>query len=318
MIGAKVDLRDYSRVLTIAVLAFECLRLNIGDGPPVPHRAHGSPKSQACYNTCHPRSPPYTFAFKRIAVALTAPGNSLSHTASSPIAGSVLPLAEAERQLRTLPGVIDVRIEPSETGAVNEVHVVTTMEVSPKATVRNVETMLKASFRMQVDHRKISVATSNERIRDRVETPAVSVPVAPSPAPPAAPAPLKNPRLYFEDVEIQRSRAKGVMVRVTLRKGDQSYVGECEGPESARSRAELAARGALLAIAQVERGANAFVIEGCKVIEAFDREFMFVGISARVGRETALLTGSCEIKDSPETASVLAVLDATNRWVGRV
>ena len=69
----------------------------------------------------------------------------MSHTVSSPIAGSVLPLAEAERQLRTLPGVIDVRIEPSETGAVSEVHVVTTTEVSPKATVRNVETMLKAS-----------------------------------------------------------------------------------------------------------------------------------------------------------------------------
>lgn len=105
-------------------------------------------------------------------------------------------------------------------------------------------------------------------------------------------------------------------VRVTLRKGDQSFAGECEGPESARSRAELAARGALLAIAQMER-ASSFVVEGCKVIEAFDREFMFVGISVRVQRENALLTGSCEIKDSPETASVLAVLDATNRWLGR-
>jgi hypothetical protein len=28
-----------------------------------------------------------------------------------------------------------------------------------------------------------------------------------------------------------------------------------------------------------------------------------------------LLTGSCEIKDSAETASALAVLNATNRWV---
>ena len=36
---------------------------------------------------------------------------------------------------------------------------------------------------------------------------------------------------------------------------------------------------------------------------------------ARFGRESALLTGSAEIKDGIETASVLAVLDATNRWV---
>lgn len=256
-----------------------------------------------------------------ITVALTAPGNPLSHAISSPIAGSVLPLAEAERQLRTLPGVLDVRIVPSETGAVDEVHVVTTMEVSPKSTVRNVETMLKASLKMSVDHRKISVATSNEKPRDREEAKqnVSAAPVtAPAPVTPPVSAPVTAPRLFFEDVEIQRSRAKGVTVRVTLRKGDQSFAGECEGPESPRSRAELAARGALLAIAQTERGASGFIVEGCKVVEAFDREFMFVGISVRVGRENALLTGSCEIKDSPETASVLAVLDATNRWVSRI
>lgn len=231
-----------------------------------------------------------------------------------------MPLAEAERQLRTLPGVLDVRIVPDETGAVSEVHVVTTMEVSPKSTVRNVETMLKASLKMSVDHRKISVATSNETSRDREESQrnVSTAPVsAPAPVTPPASAAAKSARLYFEDVEIQRSRAKGVTVRVTLRKGDQSFAGECEGPESPRSRAELAARGALLAIAQMER-ASSFVVEGCKVVEAFDREFMFVGISVRVGRENALLTGSCEIKDSPETATVLAVLDATNRWVSRI
>ena len=252
---------------------------------------------------------------------LPAPGNPLSHVSSSPIAGSVLPLAEAERQLKTLPGVLDVRIVPSENGAVSEVHVVTTMDVAPKATVRNVETMLKASLKMQVDHRKISVATSNEKIRDRVETPVASAPVvtqtAPAQAPVEAPAPSRNPRLYFDDLEIQRSVSRGVTVRVTLRKGDESYIGECEGADSSRARAELAARAALIAIGKIERNASAFAIEGCKVVQAFDRELMLVGISARVGRETALLTGSCEIKDNPETASVLAVLDATNRWVGR-
>ncbi|MEO6415481.1 MAG: hypothetical protein ABIP73_05540 [Gemmatimonadaceae bacterium] len=197
----------------------------------------------------------------------------------------------------------------------------TTMEVSPKATVRNVETMLKASLKMSVDHRKISVATSNEKPRDRVEPErniAASVISAPVSVTPPAPAPVTSARLFFEDVEIQRSRAKGVTVRVTLRKGDESFTGECEGPESARSRAELAAKGALFAIAKMESGVGAFALEGCKVIEAFEREFMFAGISVRVGRETALLTGSCEIKDSPETASVLAVLDATNRWVSRI
>jgi hypothetical protein len=300
------------------MLAFAAVRLNIRTAFAIRRTVQGSSSwnmsSTAAYDPACLQSDP------SITVAPTATGNSLSHAISSPIAGSVLPLAEAERQLRTLPGVMDVRIVPDETGAVSEVHVVTTMEVSPKSTVRNVETMLKASLKMSVDHRKISVATSNEKPREREEAQRIvaTAPVtAPAPVTPPVSAPAKSARLFFEDVEIQRSRAKGVTVRVTLRKGDQSFTGECEGPESPRSRAELAAKGALLAIAQMERGPSSFVLEGCKFIEAFEREFMFVGISVRVGRENALLTGSCEIKDSPETAIVLAVLDATNRWVSR-
>jgi hypothetical protein len=51
------------------------------------------------------------------------------------------------------------------------------------------------------------------------------------------------------------------------------------------------------------------------VIEAFERQFVFVGVSARYGRDSQLLTGSAEVRESPEQAAVLAVLDATNRWM---
>ena len=51
--------------------------------------------------------------------------------------------------------------------------------------------------------------------------------------------------LYFEDVEVRRSRAKGIACRVTLKKGEETFVGEAEGMENERSRIELAARAAL-------------------------------------------------------------------------
>jgi hypothetical protein len=57
-------------------------------------------------------------------------------------------------------------------------------------------------------------------------------------------------------------------------------------------------------------------LDGVKLIQAFDREFVFVGVAAQVGRDRAMLTGSCEVRESPEQASVLAALDATNRWIG--
>jgi hypothetical protein len=252
---------------------------------------------------------------------------------SSPlIAGSVLPIKRAEELLATLPGVIAARIIASENGAVDEIHVLTTSEVTPKQTVRNIESALIAHLGMRVDQRKVSVATTLEsqptkeqreaaREKEAREAKAAADAAAAAVVQPAAPTlPLKLERisgrlLYFEDVEVRRSRAKGIACRVTLKKGDESFVGEAEGMENERSRIELAARAALQALAQAEPSDRALALDGVRLIEAFDREFVFVGVTARLGRSSALLTGSCEIRESPETASVLAVLDATNRWI---
>ena len=213
----------------------------------------------------------------------------------------------------SLPGVISARIIAADDGTVSDIHMLTTVDVNPKQTVRNVESALMAHLNMKVDHRKISVATSvdaNQKADARKESEEAAAAVV-------AAAAYARRMIYFEDVEVRRSRVKGVTCRVTLRKGETSYSGEAEGVESERSRAELAARAALLAIVQADVEATFVAVEGCKTFEAFEREFVFVGITARDGRERVLLTGSCQVKDSPETASVLAVLDATNRWLGR-
>ena len=296
------------------------------------------------------------------------------------IAGSVLPIQRAEELLSTLPGVISARIVASGSGSVEEIHILTTDEVSPKQTVRNVESALIAHLGMRVSHKKISVATSSEgRALPGSQTPPKGVealiPMREKPAPvptstepskttaqpapgmsnvspspqasgasqtqaaharptPSESMPTVTPpngqvaltadgsvpssarrRLYFEDIQVRRSRSKGVACRVTLRKGEQSFVGDAEGLENERLRIELAARATLSAISQAEGDARVLSLEGCKSIEAFDRQFVFVGLTTRTGRETALLTGSAEVKESQETASVLAVLDATNRWI---
>lgn len=254
---------------------------------------------------------------------------------SSPlIAGSVLPIKRAEELLSTLPGVIAARIIASDSGAVDEIHVLTTAEITPKQTVRNIESALIAHLGMRVDHRKISVATSLDPRRPKdgkgegAGAPAVggvgaNAAPQPSVAAPTPAAPVVAQRevvrrpFYFEDVEVRRSRATGITCRVTLSKGEKSFIGEAEGMENERSRIELAARAALRAIAEGEPGVRPLDLGGAKLIEAFDREFVFVGVTAQQSRASVLLTGSCEVKDSAETASVLAVLDATNRWLSR-
>ena len=122
-------------------------------------------------------------------------------------------------------------------------------------------------------------------------------------------------RLYFEDVEVRGSRSKGVSCRVTLRKGEASWMGEAQGIEGDRSRLDLAARATVIAIAAAEEREGQLAVEGVKLIEAFERSFVFVAVTVRSGRDAKLLTGTCEVRESAETAGVLAVLDATNRWI---
>ncbi len=257
------------------------------------------------------------------------------YTLTSPIAGSVLPIKRAEELILTLPGVISARIIAGDSGAIDQIHVLTTSELTPKQMVRNIESALIAHLAMRIDHRKISVATTSETrpklfpdekpgggaggggggVQTLVAPPEQDNRVVQQLSAPSARTGAFARRLYFEDVEVRGSRSKGLSCRVTLRKGNSSFIGETLGIEGDRSRVELAARATLLAIADADNREGQLAVQGVKVFDAFDRTFVFVAVSVRSGRESKVLTGSVEMRESAESAGVLAVLDATNRWI---
>ena len=289
-------------------------------------------------------------------------------TPSGAIAGSVLPIRRAEELIATLPGVLSVRIVPSDAGAIDEVHVLTTDAVAPKQTVRNIESALIAELGLRVNHRKISIATTLDPNRagdapSAAKAPttvfippvASAIPSAPavasaqvgsaSPTSAASPSARVNRgqdnasqastapataidltsarrMLVFENVELHRSRERGLVCRVTLTQGERAFAGEAKGPASERSRIDLTARATVLAMMDALGGigltstrSRSLSLEGTQVVEVFGREFVFVSVAAREGRETVMLTGSCEVQESTETSAVLAVLNATNRWM---
>ena len=61
-------------------------------------------------------------------------------------------------------------------------------------------------------------------------------------------------------------------------------------------------------------GDNSLSLEGVRVVKEFEREFVFIAAQALSGRDSMLLTGTAEIRESAERAAVFAVMDATNRW----
>ena len=231
-------------------------------------------------------------------------GGEMSANPGLPISGEspeAWTLRRAEQLIAALSGVLSARIVAGRGGDIEEIHVLTTAEVQPKQAVRNVESALMAQLGIKVDHRKISVAqTAEVRPIDVLEQQAVSD------------AAIRR-KLVFADLVIESPRPRRVEVRVLLRSGDVLVEGMEEGVDEARSRVQLAARAAVKAIEKdlVDSGV---VLEGVRVVEAFDRKLVLAGVHGVGGRTSQLLVGTCEIRESPEQAAVLAVLDATNRW----
>lgn len=207
----------------------------------------------------------------------------------------------AEELIATLAGVLSVRIVAARSGEIEEVHVLTTAAVAAKQVVRNVESALMAQLGLKVDHRKISVAqTADVKPMQVLEQEAVTEAAS-------------RRKVVFADLVIESPRPRRVSIKVLLRSGGVESEGVEEGVDEARSRVQLAARAAVKAL-EKELEEAGVVLEGVRVVEAFDRKFVLAAVHGIGGRTSQMLVGTAEIKDSPEQASVLAVLDATNRW----
>ncbi len=197
----------------------------------------------------------------------------------------------AENLLSSLTGVLSASVVVTPQGEVSEIHVLTRNDVAPKQVVRNIESALMAQLGMKIDHRKISVAqTADVRPIEQLQEDAIS-------------SRAKRRVVVFRRLEVRPAdRSQRVVVSVEL------------GTDTLRNRVEAAARAAALCLDDLIPD-NSIALEGAQIIEAFDRKFVFAAVHGLGGREAQLLTGTCEIRESAERSAVLAVLDATNRWV---
>jgi len=208
----------------------------------------------------------------------------------------------AENLLSSLTGVLSASVVVTPLGEVSEIHVLTRNDIPAKQVVRNIESALMAQLGMKIDHRKISVAqTADVRPIEELQQDAIMARV--------------NKRIVtFRGLEVRpASRPQRVTVRVKLAFGDREAEMEEQGTDTLRNRVEAAARATASCLDELLPD-NSVALEGAQLVDAFDRKFVMVAVHGLGGREAQLLTGTCEIRESAERASVLAVLDATNRW----
>src|ERR1041384_5005166 len=212
-------------------------------------------------------------------------------------------MKRVENLITGLTGILSARVVVTPLGEVSEVHVLTRSDMAPKQVVRNIESALMAQLGFKIDHRKISVAqTADVRPIEALQEEAIS-------------ERSKRRVVMFKNLEVRPSeRPQRVMVRVKLAFGEKEAQAEEVGTDTMRNRLEEIGRASATCLDDLLPD-NSIALEGAQIIDAFDRKFVLVAVHGLGGREAQLLTGTCEIRESAERSAVLAVLDATNRWV---
>ena len=223
--------------------------------------------------------------------------------ASTPPVPDPWGVKRAENLIAGLTGVLSASIVVTPQGEISEIHVLAQPDTPPKQVVRNIESALMAQLGVKVDHRKISVAqTADVRPIEALQEEAIS-------------SRVKRRGVIFRDLTVRPSeKLQRIMIKVKLGYGDRESEHEVEGTDTYRNRVETAARAASLCLDELLPD-NSIALEGATVVDAFDRRFILVAVHGLGGREAQLLTGTAEIRESAERGAVLAVLDATNRWV---
>lgn len=255
---------------------------------------------------------------------------------------------KAEELLESLVGVISARVVVDEDGEIEEIHVLSTSDISPKQAVRNVESALRAHLDIAIDHRRISVAQAEPGSEPDVIAPKAARPArphaAPEPAPgeptPSAPEPppMRSPasrlapvpgrepeepstgRFLFLGHQVTSQRAHRVETRVTLEWKGRQYEGAAWTPDLPKPRLEAMADATLRAMEQAlrhddEHADSALSLEGVHVVGAFDRQYVLVSVHAVEGSRATALAGAVPIRDNAEAAVVLATLQATDRRI---
>ena len=229
-------------------------------------------------------------------------------------------IQEAERLLQSLPGVVSARVVARPGGDVDEIHVLTTTEVRPKQTVRNVESALLARLDLHVDHRKISVAQTHDKQHTAASGPAEPAPVVPLQIVPE-PKPHES-RVLFYGHQVETERSNQVRHRVEIEWRGERFIGEATAADLPRPKLEAVASATLQAVekaiqANLEEGRQSptLALDGVKIVDAFERKFVLVAVHALAGRDVSRLAGTHLADESTDRAAILATLQPTDRWV---
>jgi len=209
-------------------------------------------------------------------------------------------LRELEDELCRLGGVLAVRVVGDRNGRPIEVHVLADQSKPAKQTVRDVRAVAQTMFGLELDHRIVSVAQLDSAAEHSAD----------------GSSPILAPRARVGRVNFE---AQGVRadVRVVLIDGDLEYSGYAEGSVAAVARPQLVALATLDAVRQSDSAAEAIHVVSADITRVGPTRVAVVSVVYVEPPVELFVSGSAVVRQDRDDAVARAVLDATNRRLGR-
>jgi hypothetical protein len=196
------------------------------------------------------------------------------------------------------------RVVTSQSGAIEEIHVLALPTKTAKQLVRDIESTLMASFGINVDHKKISVAQLGRAVADEAVKPTADEPVGDV---------MMRPKIVSINASVTGLSAGST---VTLEIGGVQYVGSAEGPASQSGRLRMLALAALDALEQWSGEMVNFALEDVAIVQLGHEKVAVACIVLVTNFGEQTFTGSSLVRQNEKDAIVRATLDALNRRIG--
>lgn len=196
-------------------------------------------------------------------------------------------VSRIEELISRVPGVKAVKVVGSG-GELQEIHVITTSDKSPKQLVRDIETVVLASTGLRLDRKIISIAQVESDVKTQKVVP-----------------------FQLTSVKVENVDERTVRVKVTVEHGEEEFYGEYTGPRTSRNIPKVVGTAVLNALSDVHDFALSF--DDYAEVFLVGKKYIVVHVTKQYNGAEESVIGTAAFDGNLERSIAEAVLDAFRR-----
>ena len=201
-------------------------------------------------------------------------------------------ISDCEDLIRQIRDVISVNIATGENSTeIEEIHVLAEDTRSAKQIARDIETLFRVEFDLDLDHKKISIVQLRKEQNN-----------------------LQSKRLKFAAIE-HSLRQNSLEVTVELSSLKKNSQGKSSGVNIGSNRLRLVAKATLQAVNSFMPELCAIDLDDMKIVNMSNNRLVVVSVIFIQGSQEEYLVGSAQIRQDEKEAVVRAILCALNRRI---